>query len=215
MPCFVVSEAIHFYIRKLAKTEWVVIVSSIIAFVFGLLAHKMGILNFGMINRAFVVQLYFLLGYVFRMHEDWFVRQSWFIMSIGIVFYLGLGILSYFVFPNRSLDVHMNEYYNLPLCITMIVLGNLLLFSVFNKANIKNRVLEFLGQNTLLYYVWHGYAIAFLSLVLSYCDITLEINWWTAIIKTFWACLVCGVCAMIVNKYLPWVVGKKRIIKNG
>jgi hypothetical protein len=58
-------------------------------------------------------------------------------------------------------------------------------------------------------YIWHSIAIAVLVKGLFFVGWEMPSNWWTALIKVIWACLLCGVCAVLLNRYLPFAVGKK------
>ena len=212
MPCFVIAGALHFYIRKVSKKETGVIILSVISFFIGLIADKLELLNFAMINRALVVQLFFLVGYVFKMHEEWFVKRTWTLLVSGAVIYLSMGVFSCFAYPSLTMDVHMNRYYNYPLCLTMIVLGNFLLFSLFSKGRVSIKMLSFIGQNTLVIFIWHFYTIWVLGYVLSHVfGVYISASCWGAIINTVWACAACGLCAFLINKYFPWMVGKNTV----
>ena len=211
-PCFIIGEIIHFLIRKKCRTIWGVVIASFICFSVGLLAHKYGVFNYAMINRAFTVQPFFLIGYLFRVYESQFTKLRWEVIGGLFVTYVTLCCLGLALFPGKTLDVHLNQYYNIPYCLLLVVLGCFVLFTAASKAEIKLSLMSFIGQNTLVLYIWHAYAIAILIKITSFAGWMMPINWWTALIMVLWACLVCGICAIILNRYLPFLVGKKRLI---
>ena len=66
-----------------------------------------------------------------------------------------------------------------------------------------------IGQNTLILYMWHGLAIMFLVKGLSILGCNMPVNSWTALIKMICAILICGIAAIAINRFVPWVVGKE------
>ena len=213
-PCFIIGEIIHFVLRKYCKTIWGIVIASFFFFLVGFLAHKHGVLNYAMINRAFTVQPFFLIGYLFRIYESQLTKLRWGLIGGLFVVYIALCSLSIALFPGRTLDVHLNQYFNIPYCFLLVFLGCIVLFTAASKAEIKSSFMSFIGQNTLVLYIWHAYAIAILIKVISFAGWTMPFNWWTALIMVLWACLVCGICAILLNRYLPFFVGKKRLIRT-
>lgn len=212
-PCFIIGETIHFFLRKNCTTIWGIVIASFVCFLVGLFAHKHDVLNYAMINRAFTVQPFFLIGYLFRVYESTLKKLRWELIGGLFIVYIGLCCLSMALFPGKTLDVHLNQYYNIPFCLLLVVLGCIGLFTAASKAEIKASLMSFIGQNTLVLYIWHAYAIAILIKVLSFAGWMMPFNRWTALIMVLWACLVCGICAILLNRYLPFFVGKKRLIR--
>ena len=70
--------------------------------------------------------------------------------------------------------------------------------------------MSIIGQNTLVLYIWHGIAITALVKATSLIGWSIQTNWWSAIIKVVWACFDCGLCSLLINRFFPEVVGKKR-----
>ena len=211
MPCFVVAQILQYIIRKTSNSNSIILLNSFLCFVIGLIAYKYNFFNWGMVNRAFVVQLFYLIGYLFHEYEHRLVgiKWKWIILLAGI--YVGFCLLSMQLYPNQNLDVHHNYYYNIPICILLIYLGVLLLFIIACKTDYNTHCMSFIGQNTLLLYLWHLPVIAVLIKALSVMRWDFPINWWTAIIEVIWAIIVCGICAIFINRYLPAVVGKRRM----
>lgn len=210
MPCFVIGEAIHFFIRKYSKGVSWIITASFVCVILGFVAHNHDILNYAMINRALIVQLFFLIGFLFKRHESFFVGLSWQIVFATFCLYLILCGLSLYLYPNECLDVHLNKYYNIPLCFILIFIGIFTLFTIASKTSFSNRVLSEIGKNTLVIYIWHEYAIILLTTVAGFVGLSLGSVWISSIIKTTWAIVFCYCCAIILNKYVPFIVGKKK-----
>lgn len=213
MPCFIIAYIIQYIIRNLCKkTIWIVI-ASFVCFAIGMYLSHHHIFDYAMGNRAFAVQPFFLIGYLFRLYEEKLTRIHWSWIIVAFLFYVFLCLIGRFCFPGRYIDVHNNKYFNIPLCMLQVYISCFVLFVTFNKSNFNSWIMSFLGQNTLVIYCWHYTAIVFLTLGLSFLGWSLPVNWWTAMIKLFWACILCSIAAIFLNRYLPWIVGKN-ITKN-
>ena len=210
MPCFVVAEVIHYYIRKFSKTESSVIVLSLIITMYGFWANHIGILNFAMINRAFIVQSFFLMGYIFKSHENLLTNISWKMILCSSLLYVILCGLGIFLFGFVAINVHSNNYFNIPYCFVLISLGLYTLFTAASKSQYSNKALSIIGKNTLLLYIWHKQVITIFVFLLSHLSLTITNIYISAIFKTLWAIVICNVLARYINLYIPELVGKKR-----
>ena len=208
MPCLIIAEIIHYIIIRYCKKNVLILLVSFICFIIGIFLHHKGLLNFAMINCALSVQPFFLIGRLFRKYESKIKIINWRLVVLLAIIYLGLGFTSMKIYPGQSLDVHMVSYYNIPFCLVHIFLGCFLLFVAACKMNISSNLMSFIGQNTLILYMWHGMAIVFLVKGLQLVGWIMPINWWTALIKLVWALIVCGIVAVLINRFLPWAVGK-------
>ena len=210
MPCFVIAEVIHYYIRKLSKKESSIIIFSLLITLFGFVANHIGILHFAMINRACIVQSFFLMGYLFKSYENLLTTISWkMIISLALLYVILCGS-GMFLFGHVAIDVHSNRYFNIPFCYALIILGVYTLFIAASKSQYSNKVLNIIGQNTLLLYIWHKQVITVFLFLLYYLGITMTNIYLSAIFKTLWAVVICNVLARYINRYIPELVGKKR-----
>ncbi len=212
MPCCIIAEIIYFFIRKFLKDLKLLTLAAISCFVFGLLLAKWQILDIFMINRAFVVQIFIYAGYLFRLCENRISKMPTYTFLIGGAAYIGLCAVSMLVFPGQCIDVHKNYYYNVPFCIVLIFVGLFALMSIAKKIgfNKYSGVLTFIGQNTLVYYIWSGYAVIVVNKVLQIVGVTKPFSPIFAIGHTILQCVICGVAAFLLNRFLPEIVGKRR-----
>lgn len=210
MPCFVVGQLIQFLIRKSTSNKIGVVVLSFLCFSIGMIMHHYDILNYALINNAFVVQPFYLIGFLFHEYESHFISLKWKWIGIAAIVYIALCLLSMKLYPNTYLDVHLNSYYNIPFCLFLIYLGCFVLFTAARKADFHSITMSFIGQNTLILYIMHVFFIVILIQIASIMGWEMPRNWWTALIKVVWACVSCGALAVMLNKYLPEIVGKKR-----
>lgn len=213
MVCLVFAEIIWFYIYKYGKTPFRVSCLSVIISVLGIIAGQFKILDFGMINRAMVAQLYLLLGFLFKTYEDRIRIWNWGILIPLALLYLTMGLISLRIWPHSCLDVHMNYYYSYPYCFAMIILGCLTIFALakrlhdFNHIDVP-RVICFLGQNTIVYYLFHGYNIYALTCILNYLHIQLP-EAVLICLKLIFVYVGCGIETMLILRYFPWMLGRK------
>lgn len=210
-PCFIIGELIHFFIRRYVKSTPGIAIVSFCCFAIGLLLRRFDVLNYAMFNRALTVQPFFLIGYLFRNYEPQLINIRWRWIGMAFLVYIGLCFLSMYLFPGKTMDVHLGRYYNIPFCILLVFLGCLILFTGAAKSNFHSWIMSFIGQNTLVLYIWHSHVIKVFVAALSFVGITMATNWWTALFKVIFACFVCGICSIFFNRYLPFVVGKKRV----
>lgn len=206
-PCLIIAEIVFFFVIKLFKRIESIIGVTLFLTVCGYFLSANNILSFAMFNRALVVQAFLALGYVLK--NKWPKLKMCYICGL-IALYLGLCFISLIVYPGKALDVHSNVYYNIPLCILLIGIGCVSVFLFAERIGKAPRILIFFGQNTLILWTMNGYFLFVLNAVLRRLAITLPDNLPIAIIKLVYVCIGCGLLSILVNRYLPEIVGKRR-----
>lgn len=212
MPCFIIAEIVWFYIHKLFKRDWLIVVAGLVVSGIGLVLAHFHLLRYAMFNTALVVQAFFVLGFLMRKYEDVFDKKWRVWVPVVLVLFVLMGVYVLTCGTGRPLDVHLNRYPNLAFCTATIIVGCVTLFTLFRKVNIAPRWLVYVGQNTLAIYILHG-MVLFLFNKYS-ARIGLDASWplpLLGLVKTVVACLLCCAFAAVANRYLPEVVGKKRI----
>lgn len=211
MPCLIISEVLWFYIHKYSRKDSQIIIFGIFASFIGFIMNKFDFLHYAMINTAFIVQIFFVLGYLIRINEDYLSIKWRKLISFSFFVYLALGFAVLFLFPGQALDVHKNSYFNIPICALMISIGCISLFTLFNKVDINPKWLVYIGQNTLIIYLLHALCFSFFTRGCNFFNIDLIIPLpWLGIIKTIFACIMCCFLAWLSNRYLPEIAGKSR-----
>ena len=214
LPCCIWAQIIQFYIQKISKKVWLVVVVDLAVSSLGLVFAYFKIADFLNFNTAMIAQLYLMIGYLFKRFESFFVNLKWRYLIIGAILYIGLGILSVIKLPGQCIDVHLNMYPVLPLCLTMIVLGVVILFTVMRKTDNAPRVISFIGSNSLLLYAGHSYVWGCFLTFLTLVGISMPTNWIVAVLGSLFCCVVCGIASIFVNRFIPEIVGKKRKAKD-
>ena len=87
------------------------------------------------------------------------------------------------------------------------------------RLKLKNPLFVFIGQNTLVYYIWASYPAMVYSMLTSRFKETLintiiKNNFLSALIETIFICVICGVLSAIVNFIAPEIVGKRKFLKS-
>lgn len=209
MPCFIIGQVIFFSIRKYVKKDIFCILTVIICSVLGFILFYNNLGNKGMINRALIVQIFFLIGFLFKKNESVFIGIKRNILIILFLVYFILCVCSSLFFPGQTIDVHLNYYYNIPFCFVHICLGTLLLFIICSKNNLHLRFINGIGRNTFVIYMWHGYSIIVLLKIVD--GLELKINdVYSSLLKTFFACCICYIVSLLLNRFFPYLVGKSK-----
>ena len=199
MPFFIIAETLHFCIRKYSGRISLAVLLCFAASSAGLLLHKFGRLNLIMINRALTAQPIFLIGYFFRKYESQLIRIKWGYILLAACAYLGLCFCALLLFNDFTIEVHLNQYPVLPYSLLLILLGCLVLFTAACKADFRTAITSFIGQNTLVIYLWSGAAVALLAGALARLGWNVPDNAWMGLIYTVWACGICGCCSVVFN----------------
>ncbi len=216
MPCFIISIIIHFYIIKYSNNNFknIVLCCSLI-FIIGIILIKFNIPSYFMFIQAMFVQIYFIVGIVYKKIENnsqnlGICRNNLIILLSCIIIYIVICILSYKLFKNNIMEVHWNEYFNIPYCLIMVYISCLSLFYLFSKYKISFPLLNNIGKSTLLIYIWHEYILELINKTLLIFKINLpRSNPVNAIGYTLVTCTICSIFYTIIERLCPIMIGLK------
>lgn len=210
ITCLIVAEVIHFYIRRACKTTLLIVIVCIIVSAIGLFAAKNDVLHFGKVNTALICQAYLLLGLLLKQYEKKLDRLS-IEVTVGIfVMYVVLCFVSQFIFSNIMFDCNQNLYYNISFCTLLIVMGCMSCFMLAKRITKIPRWVIFIGQNTFILYLWCGFSMLLFA-VLGKLGLELpQENLLYSLVQTIWATVACMFAAFVVNRYAPFIVGRKK-----
>ena len=107
------------------------------------------------------------------------------------------------------MDVHKNFFFCIPMCFSLIITGNLAIFHVFKHIIHFPSIISFIGQNTIVFYVFHYDTLRPFDIILSKLGFITPETWILVIIKLIYSILVCSCIALVFNKFLPQLVGKR------
>lgn len=113
-----------------------------------------------------------------------------------------------------DINVHCNHYNYPLLCVLLSCLGTFSIIFLTVAFNIGKFFL-LLGRNSLLVFAFHGRGFWITSKLFALTGIT-KILGENIYIYSILYCFFTGVCmillAFVVNKYVPWLVGRKKLI---
>lgn len=212
MPCCIIAEIIFFFILAYVKKINYVTVVAIAVSACGFIMAKVGTGTFAQFRVACIAQLFMLCGFLFRCFEGKLKNdKSELILGIGCtVVYLLLGILTLVQYPGLCMDVHVCRYYNLPICLVMIVTGIVAVFLAFRRFYTREGILSFIGKNTLVFYMVGSQCKGVTLAILKKLGIVLPKNPFIWALLCLIICLECTAASIILNRWMPELVGKTR-----
>lgn len=211
MPCCIIAEVIFYLLNKYLNKEWMITIASVFITAAGIVLINFGIADFVMVNRALSVQLFLCIGYLIKKHQKMIEEVKSWHMAIGAVLYIVAGVISVISFPGKNLDVHRGFYYSIPVSFFMIISGCIFLFIVGKGLNIQNKILAYIGRNTLICYIWASYPLLVYEFVSRRLRLSISNIYIDACVKTIFVIMCCCLASTLVNCFLPEIVGKKRI----
>ena len=213
LPCLFISEILFYMIRKI-KNKYIQYLIEIIIFIVGIiLCNFKIILPFG-IETAFVSLLFLSIGNIYGKFEEKINSKKYIIIPVILIFY----ILAYVYNGGISMLGHK---YGIPY---LFVLGAIsgtgiiyLISSLLENTKIVNKSLVFLGKNSLTIMLCHDpikrIIVKVVSVIIKIDDELIRNTLTGSFIITILIILVMIQMIIIINKYLPFIVGKKRISK--
>ena len=172
---------------------------------------RIGVGDFMQINTSMIAQAYIVVG---RLLKQWIEntnkqRRDFKASVILATVYFILGSASMVYYPGKTMDVHTNTYYNVVLLLCMIIVGISALFLFFSSFSLRNKLLSFIGQNTLVFYMLNPYAVKIFNVITRKIGLTISENLPDFLIKTLFVCLISAIFSILINREFPWILGKK------
>ena len=211
IPCCVVAELVWFAIRRALKSVPATAAAVALCCAAGLVLARRKLLGDWMINRALIAQVYLLIGLIFRRYLEKLPRQAlWGALALAV--YFALAALSARLYPGRTMDVHRNRYYSVPLCLGMAASGCWALFWLFRRfAAGAPAWLGLLGRSTLVVYLLHNATVRLPRRLLSLAGFHRHGLAQAALMLAGAVLLVCGVyclAAVLIGRFAPVLAGK-------
>lgn len=208
LMCLFVVEIIHFTILKISKNrQSVIVISLLICGVIGYLLSKIGYLLPFKFDTAFVAVLFYGIGNLLKSVEfstNKLINSLVLTATTVMTFALSNNILS------LRISMNMNIYGNYIYFILIALMGTVSLYTLSILIN-KSVVLEYLGRNSLIILSVHFVIFAVIDKMISATGIPFpQMGTISAVIITFITLLICVPIIYIVNKYLPFILGKSK-----
>ena len=216
MPCCIIAESIWFVIIKVTRQHNMSVMLSALLFIIGVFLCKYNIANWLMINRAFQCVLFMAIGSLYKKYANTklgaVLNGKRIILPIGL--YILLGIIFIVWFPGVNLDIHRSLYYSYSITLVMIALGICIVFELSSRCSgLYPKLLLKIGRYTLPIYLLHTWILAIVRMVFKRIGIASD-NYFVALIITTIVCGVTYIFSVALGKYVPFMIGKKRVIKE-
>lgn len=212
MPCFIIGSIIHFVIRKYIKHEFIRCIVCILFFFVGVIFKRYRILNECMINLALNVQLFFYIGYCIKNYYTLLQRHAVIVAISGMSIYFAGCILTMLMFPETCLDVHKGYYYDIGLCLLLIIVGNVCALTIASKMRTIPAWLSFIGRNSLVIYMLQGYGFIIIAglLKITHVNVLVFSQPLLAFFKMVIVVSVCSLLSIVINRYAPIITGGRK-----
>jgi len=210
MPCLIIAELMWYFILKYSKSTLFVILFSFVFSSIGFILKANNVLDYACINISLTCLLFLLLGYLFRLYESILIQIQNYWKGLILLLYILMCFFSPYIFADMMFDIHLGEYFNIPYCLAMILLG---CFGVMLAANYINNFphwLVYVGQNTLMIYLWAFWGNVFFVVLGKFGFHLQNGTIYKGLIETAVSITICCVLSIVVNRYIPEIVGRKR-----
>ncbi len=184
----------------------------------GFSISKYKICHYLSFSTALICQSYLLLGYVARKinldNLKYDVLKK--LLPLAILTYVGISTINIIIPPNSptkiAMDVHHDAYYaGVALVLLSVIAGVFLLFVSASKINHYPRILNFIGRNTIVFYIFHYDTLMPLELITNKLSLNIFGEWFGVAVTLIWSILICSSISLLLNKYFPYLVGKIKI----
>ncbi len=208
--CCILAQILFYFLQKKLGSGWKLGVAVLLLVVAGFALNIPESRDLFQIRTTLICQFYLLLGFWIKKYESKLLGMKlW--MRLGMLgLYIALAIGSMFLFPGKTLDVHVDKYYNIPYCLLLITVGCVALFVCAQSVKKFPRWLCLIGQNTLIFYIHSSLWEGMTERAFSALGVTIPNSFYGALILLFFACIGCGVEAYILNRFFPEANGRKR-----
>lgn len=214
-PCCIIAEILFFYNLKYFKRHmFYVSIIALFLTLFGFLLSKKSLFDNLNLSTAFICQSFILVGYIIKNKSQRI--KSLYLPSIFIIIYIIICTMLLFnVAPlpyNKEIfmDIHRNYYVSVPVCFILIIMGNVSIFYLFERMHVMPNIINFIGQNTIVFYVFHYDSLKIFDLVLLKMNIVYSNSWSMVSIKLLFSICVCILISLLFNRFVPQLVGKKK-----
>lgn len=167
------------------------------------------------LEDVFIYLLWMVLGYYFKESIESRLDSINSIPNRIVVFFGYIGIVSIPILMHFNTATKcFYEYFESVIGLALIIM--------IAKTIKTNKYISFVGANTLLYFVLHGKTIAIVEKILStklsgfyqFCLSNSFTSSLMAIVITIVISFILIIPAYLINRYLPWMIGKKRVKRS-
>lgn len=206
LPCLFLVSNLYYFLSKFSKRN-LIMINIVLAFigVYLLNLNLKLLLVWHILTVFFSIQFY-TTGALFKEKILNIKKENW--IKIGFVFLLSLTFSSL----NGKIDMNNNQYNNYLLFYISSFLGIYFILLVVKKINLKNKILEFLGKNSLIILGYHLRVTIVVVVIYTYF-LKKEIPKEQLLFDLVYSVIQIILCLPIIyifNKYFPFLIGKSK-----
>ena len=214
MPCCIAAEIIFFFILKHSRTTLMAAGWAVVITICGFFLVIFNVKCLTIVPVCLISQMFLITGYVIRKKESMKCSRKTesIVILAALIAYILLGCITLRLYPGKCMDVHVSRYYNIPICLSMILIGLILVFALFRRYYIRDGILSFIGKNTLVFYMIGSMCKAATLKAIKVFGVELPGNAlsWLALLIVI--CIECALISVFLNKVFPIAVGKGSIV---
>lgn len=214
----------YFIINKLNKNKSIII--SLVLAILNILYVKyikLNIMGFATnslpwhLQTIFVATFFMVIGFYYKNEYEKKIKISNKTLIILNVIYI-FGVVSIYISSKAIIGINA---YNVPIFIWFVVVLMSILIQIEISKKIKNnKIISYIGSNTIIIFCLHGKIQSLVEKLFRIVklDEVFKLNILTNFIGTTLSCIIIIIALFIpifiINKYLPFVVGRKYQIEN-
>ncbi|MCQ2075800.1 MAG: acyltransferase [Bacteroidaceae bacterium] len=207
IPGFIIGKTLFYLCRKAVDSldmpvkNLVLICLSLILTTVGLVCMYKDILDDVFINRAMMVQVFFLFGYLFQVYEQGILSQihrHW-ILPMAII-YIILCWMSDAITPEAKYSAIPISLLGAAWNAILSLSGLFMLFCAASKLEFCSVVFYYVRKNMFLIYLWYIPAIHIVVKICKMNDIQIVFEPLIVLILTIWAFLFCIFVGEVLRK---------------
>lgn len=214
--CSLVLVELFIFVILLSRSnkEWIYLIISVLIALIGLFVIDSGVSILGsedfpwFYKRATIAQFYVICGGVFCKYENQISRiiRKWYILALLSLFYFAIE----FVIPEKALCLTSVGQMNI-IGASVSIVGSMLLIELCRKMK-QNKVLTFIGKNSIVFYFFSGSIPVTLCALLSR---VMSIENVLGLLIVFVLSLSIGaIVAYGVKCWLPWLLDFRIVSKD-
>lgn len=213
MPCCILAEALFFFVLKFARSKRQLCLYCALLGGLGFVLAHFSLCGFAGLNTALICQIYLLFGRMYRICEDRVAAllkgRTALKLSAAALIYTAMVLADRLLFSSAAMNIHANRYGLLPLSLASILLGCWLLFEAAKRIRLP-RILCFIGENTLFFYMYEQLFRSAARFGLNLVKFRLPVAQLDSLLVCIAACTGLSIAALVINRFFPFAVGKRR-----
>lgn len=211
IPCLIISEFFCFFVIKLLKKNCAAIgLVSLVFFAAGFIISQPNRVLPWHIDTSFITTAIMLIGYIIRCCEPALNKKRRIISScVFFVIYAASVIAALLLGGMHRLDLNINVYPSLVFNALSMVAGPAALM-IAAPLLPAPKFLVYIGRNTLTYYAVEGIAYGMLNTLAAHFMRSAAASSYMQIILTVLTCALLVIPSELLNRLLPFTVGKKK-----